>query len=273
MTAISTTRARRWGAAGAALVSVAGAAVFGAAPAQAAAVNMNCKILSSTIPYSGTVAGALTPAKPAAGANAKLTITFPSGYKTGPVPVPAGKLQPVLYLSINGQAVTAKGGTNTSALAPNSTFTVPSTSVQFKAKSGSNTVTLTKMVFDYLPGEPDTTCTNVGAAPTIITFTTAAATTTATATPKPATSSPAPAATSAAPAATTAAPAQTAAVVPVSNGNAAQPAALPKTGPEDASRTFLLALAALEVGLIAAFRWGRPAYAGRNRGRHAGSRR
>ncbi len=259
MTAMSSTRARRWGAAGLALASVAGAAVLGAAPAQAAAVNMDCKILSSSIPWAGSMAGALSPAKPAAGGNAKLTVTFPSGYRTGPVPVPAGKLQPVLYLSINGQAVTARGGTNTTVLAPNSTFTVPPTSVQFKAKAGSNTVTLTKMVFDYLPGEPDTTCTNKGAAPTIVSFTTAAA---ATSTPKPA---------SPAPAATTAAPAETA--TPVSSGNAAQPAALPKTGPEDATRTFLLALAVLEVGLIAAFRWGRPAYAGRNSGRHAGSRR
>ena len=262
MTAMSTTRTRRWGAAGLALASVAGAAVLGAAPAQAASVTMDCKILSSTIPWAGSMAGALTPAKPAAGGNAKLTITFPSGYKTGPVPVPAGKLQPVLYLSINGQAVTAKGGTNTVVLAPNASFTVPSTTVQFKAKAGSNTVTLTKLVFDYLPGEPDTTCTNKGAAPTIVSFTTTAA---ATSTPKPASSSPAPAASSAEPAATTAAP--------VSTGNAAQPAALPQTGPEDATRTFLLALAVLEVGLIAALRWGRPAYAGRNTGRHNGSHR
>ena len=51
------------------------------------------------------VAGQVAPASPKAGGNATVTITFPSGYKTGPVPVPANKIQPVLYLTINGASV------------------------------------------------------------------------------------------------------------------------------------------------------------------------
>jgi hypothetical protein len=40
-----------------------------------------------------------------------------------------------------------------------------------------------------------------------------------------------------------------------------------KTGPEDATRTLLIALVTLQVGLIVWFRWGRRAsYAGSHRG-------
>jgi hypothetical protein len=240
---------------------VAGAAVVGAAPAQAAtSFNMSCKILSSSIPWAGSVQATVTPAKPKAGGNASLTITFPSGYKTGPVPVPANKLQPVLTLSINGKTVTARGGTNPSALGPNVTFQVPSTKVQFKAKEGSNKVVLTKMVFDYLPGQPDTTCT--GDKPTVISFTVAAATPTKTATPTPT------------PTQSTAQPTQSdtaePAVTTTSSDNPSppkQPNKLGDTGPEDATRTLLIALVTLQVGLIVWFRWGRrPSYAGSHRG-------
>jgi hypothetical protein len=265
---MSTKRARRWGAAGLAFASVAGAAVVGAAPAQAASINMDCKILSSSIPWAGSVEGALAPSKPKAGASTTVTITFPSGYDTGPVPVPAGKLQPVLYLNINGASVTARGGTNPSALPPNSSFTVPSTKVQFKAKSGSNKITLTKVVFDYLPGQPDTTCTNKGGAPTVVSFTAASSSTpkpTPTPTPTPSQSQ-------------TQEPASTATPTADSDNNSGgnnsgsnksggKKSGLAETGPEDATRTMLLALAILQVGLIAWFRWGRkPAYAGSHRG-------
>jgi hypothetical protein len=256
---MSTMRVRRWGAAGLAFASVAGAAALGAAPAQAASITMDCKILSSSIPWSGSVTGALTPSKPKAGGSATVTITFPGGYKTGPVPVPAGKLQPVLYLSINGASVTARGATNSSALPPNQTFVVPSTKVQFKAKSGSNKVVLTKLVFDYLPGEPDTTCTNKGSAPTVVSFT-AASTATAQPTPTPTQSQ----AQTQEPAATS-----TPAATDGGSSNNGKKSSLPKTGPEDATRTMLIALVTLQVGLIAAFRWGRrPAYAGTRRGAH-----
>lgn len=266
MTAMSTMRARRWGAAALAFASVAGAAVIGAAPAQAASVNMDCKILSSSIPWSGSVAGALSPSKPKAGGNATVTITFPSGYKTGPVPVPAGKLQPVLYLNINGASVTARGGTNTAALPPNATFTVPSTRVQFKAKSGSNKITLTKVVFDYLPGEPDTTCTNKGGAPTVVAFTAAS-----TSTPKP-TPTPTPSQTQTQQPTQSATPAASQTTAAATDNNASGNKSggkknLASTGPEDATRTMLIALVVLQVGLIAWFRWGRkPAYAGTHRG-------
>jgi hypothetical protein len=267
---MSTKRARRWGAAGLAFASVAGAAVFGAAPAQAAAINMDCKILSSSIPWKGTVSGTVAPSKPKAGGNATLTVSF-SEYKTGPVPVPANKIQPVLYLNINGQAVTAKGGTNPSALGPNQSFAVPTTKVQFKAKSGSNKVTLTKVVFDYLPGEPDTTCTNKGAAPTVVTFTAAS-----TSTPKPTpTPTPTPSQSQTQEPVATATP--TADADNNSGGNnsgnnksGGKKSGLADTGPEDATRTMLIAIAILQVGLIAWFRWGRkPAYAGS----HSGARR
>jgi hypothetical protein len=254
---MSTTRARRWGAAALAFASVAGAAVMGAAPASAASINMDCKILSSSIPWAGSVAGALAPSKPKAGGNATVTITFPSGYKTGPVPVPAGKLQPVLYLNINGSAVTARGGTNSSALPPDSTFTVPSTKVQFKAKSGSNKITLTKVVFDYLPGQPDTTCTNKGGAPTVVSFTAAS-----TSTPAPTKSAtPTPTQTQTQQPSQTAEPQTTANTTDnnASGGNKSggKNGNLAKTGPEDATRTMLIALVTLQVGLIAWFRWGR----------------
>ena len=222
---------------------------------------MSCKILSSSIPWAGSVEAAMSPSKPKAGGNASLTITFPSGYKTGPVPVAAGKLQPVLYLNINGQSVTARGATNATALPPEATFTVPSTKVQFKAKSGSNKVTLTKMVFDFLPGQPDTTCTNKGSAPTVISFT-AASTTATTPTPTP---TPTPSASQTADPAATATPTAT-----DNNSTGGQKDGMAKTGPEDATRTMLLALATLQVGLIAWFRWGRkPSYAAT----HHGSRR
>lgn len=242
MTAMSTSGFRRVGAAGIAFAVVAGTAVLGAAPAEAAGLSWNCKILSSTIPWNGQVQGSLSPAKPKAGATVSMVVSFPGGYKTGPVPVPANKLQPVLYLNVNGQAVTARGGKNPSALGPNVTFPVPTTTVSFKAKAGSNKVTLTKVVFDYLPGEPDTTC--QGNVPTVVSFTAAGA---STATPTP---TPTPTATASQTADPTATATATAASSPNTGG-------LPRTGPEDATRTLLIALAALQLGLIAAVRWGR----------------
>ena len=53
------------------------------------------------------------------------------------------------------------------------------------------------------------------------------------------------------------------------NKSSGKNSGLAKTGPEDATRTMLIALVALQVGLIAWFRWGRkPAYAGTHRGAH-----
>jgi hypothetical protein len=258
--AMSRQGARRWGAAALAFALVTGAAVVGAAPAQAASINMSCKIFNSTIPWTGTVTGTLVPAKPKAGQKASLTVKF-SDYKNGPVPVTANSVQTVLTLNINGSTVTAKGGTNPTALGPDAPFPVPSTKVQFKAKSGSNKVTLTKVVFDYLPADADTNCTNKGAAPTVVSFTAASATTS---NPTP---TPTPSATQTAEPTETETPTAEATTGGNSDNNGGKKGNLAKTGPEDATRTMLIALVAIQVGLIAWFRWGRkPAYAGSHRG-------
>ena len=53
------------------------------------------------------------------------------------------------------------------------------------------------------------------------------------------------------------------------NKSGGKKSGLADTGPEDATRTMLIALVTLQVGLIAWFRWGRkPAYAGSHRGAH-----
>jgi hypothetical protein len=232
---------------------VATAAFAWAAPAEAANFTMTCKILSSSIPWSGAMSATATPASPKPGDTVKVTVSIPGGYKTGPVPVPAGKLQTDLYLTINGATSEVKGPTNPTVLAPNKPFSIAPISTQVKAKAGTNTVALSYVFFDYLPGQPDTTC--KGSTPTLVTFTAAAAS-------KPAAQQPA---------AQQPAAQQPAAQQPAAQQPAAQqpPAAttprgaLPRTGPEDATRTLLIALVVLQVGLIAAVRWGRrPAYAG-----------
>jgi hypothetical protein len=252
VTATRITLVRRGGAAGLAVSLVAAIGVLGAAPASAASMDYDCKILSSSIPWSGN-ASATSPSGAKAGQTATTTVTLPD-YKNGPVPVQKNSVQTVITLSINGQTQTVKGGTNPSNLAPNQSFPIAPIKVQFKAKSGDNTIVLTKVEFDYQPTKPnvgpDTTCT--GNKPELASFTVAAA-----AQPQgPAQPQ---------------APAQPVAQQPDTNAAptaGGTPNNLAKTGPEDAMRTLLIALAVLQVGLIAAVRWGRrtaPATSGRRR--------
>ncbi|HSR23353.1 MAG TPA: hypothetical protein VLW53_07370 [Candidatus Eisenbacteria bacterium] len=255
VTAMSTTLVRRGGAAALAVTMAAAGLVLVAAPAQAAQMNWKCKILNSNLDWSGN-ASADAPSNPKAGQTATATINLPA-YRNGPVPVAANKVQTVVTVSINGQSVTVKGATNPTALAPDAPLPIAPIKVQFKPKSGENTIVLTEVDFDYLPGQPDTTCT--GDKVSLASFSVAAAA---------APAAPAAPAALAAPAA----PAQPAAPVqPVAqpNNNAGpNTGALPQTGPEDAGQTLLIALAVLQVGLIAAVRFGRrtaPATTGRRR--------
>jgi hypothetical protein len=163
--------------AGVALAAVPPVAAQAAAPAAVVApaakkatkrvpASFSCKTFSTAVAWRTTVA--TTYLKVAKGKKSTVSIAFSPNYHTGPVPIGAKSLKPVVSLKVNGKARTVVGTPNPSALGPNTTLPASKVVLTFKAKKGKNKIVLTKLVWDH--SVVDTTCT-LPSAVTLASFT------------------------------------------------------------------------------------------------------
>jgi hypothetical protein len=131
-----------------------------------AALPMSCKTFSTSVAWSTTAVTTYTKVKK--GKKSAVKISFTPNYHTGPVPIGAGSLKPVLSLKVNGKARTVVGSANPAALGPNTTLPASKIAFTFKVKKGKNSIVLSKLVWDHTL--VDTTCT-MPAAVTLAKFT------------------------------------------------------------------------------------------------------
>jgi hypothetical protein len=118
------------------------------------AVTMGCTTFSTTVPWSTTVVTKYT--KVAVGKKSKVTIAFSPNYRTGPVPITANSLRPVLSLKVNGKAKTVTGTANPTAVGPNTVLPASTIAFKFKVKNGKNKIQMSKVVWDH--AAVDTPC-------------------------------------------------------------------------------------------------------------------
>jgi hypothetical protein len=130
------------------------------------AVTMSCTTFSTSVPWATTVATTYT--KVAKGKKSKVSIAFSPNYRTGPVPITANSLRPVLSLKVNGKAKTVTGTANPTAVGVNTALPPSTITFKFKVKKGKNKIILSKVVWDH--ALVDTPCT-MPAAVTLASFT------------------------------------------------------------------------------------------------------
>ena len=271
--------ARRLGALATATVLMGVGLAVTAAPARADAnMTFSCHILSSSVPWATPVVVTLSPSAPKAGQTVNATFNFSAGYRTGPVIVGAQKTVGKVFVSANGVGKSALGTPNPKVLLPSTPFSFAPITVGFRAKSGSNTLKITKFEFRYIDGPGnkdintglDTICTPTSA--TIVeTFTAAASSSSGTTTGGTKTKTKTcttnggtngttlPTACQAGGSVTTASGAidvQTATGTKVLVV-AKTPTKLPRTGSDDALKTGIAAAIVLQLGLIMAIRMSR----------------
>jgi hypothetical protein len=128
------------------------------------AVTMTCTTFSTPVPWVTSVVTTYTKAKK--GKKSAVKIAFKPNYRTGPVPIGANSLRPVLSLKVNGKAKTVTGTANPSAVGPNTTLPQSTIAFSFKAKK-KNSIVLSKVVWDH--AAVDTSCT-LPAAVTLASF-------------------------------------------------------------------------------------------------------
>jgi hypothetical protein len=131
-----------------------------------AALSMSCMTFSTPVAWKTTAATTYTKVKK--GKKSAVKIAFAPNYHTGPVPIAANSLKPVLSLKVNGKAKTVVGTANPAALGPDTTLPASKIAFTFKVKKGKNSIVLTKLVWDHTL--VDTTCT-MPAAVTLAKFT------------------------------------------------------------------------------------------------------
>lgn len=119
------------------------------------AMSMSCMTFSTPVAWKTTAATTYTKVKK--GKKTAVKIAFAPNYHTGPVPITAKSLKPVLYLKVNGKAKTVAGTSNPAALGPNTTLPASTIAFTFKVKKGKNSIVLTRLVWDH--SLVDTTCT------------------------------------------------------------------------------------------------------------------
>lgn len=120
-----------------------------------ATLPMSCTTFSTSVAWKTTAVTTYTKVKK--GKKSAVKIAFTPNYHTGPVPIGANSLKPVLSLKVNGKARTVVGSTNPAALGPNTTLPASKIAFTFKVKKGKNTIVLSKLVWDHTL--VDTTCT------------------------------------------------------------------------------------------------------------------
>jgi len=244
-----------------------------AAPASAASVDFTCRFASGTtaFQFATPVTVTLSPAAPKANKSTTATITYANGFKNGPVALPAGNLFAESTLKINGATTKMKMTHATQGNPTDQAYSLPPAKVTFKAKSGANTIVLTQVVHwhSVFGLSASTKCVPPGGSATVSSFTASAGTTSSgtktgskSAACPPGTTIPNLCSSGGSKTKSTVTTAS-GAVVLVTGGTPAQPAAakprtaLPRTGPDDAWRTGLAAVIALQLGLILAVRMSR----------------
>ena len=244
-----------------------------AAPANAASVDFTCRFASGTtaFQFATPVTVTLSPAAPKANKSTTATITYANGFKNGPVALPAGNLFAESTLKINGATTKMKMTHATQGNPTDQAYSLPPAKVTFKAKSGANTIVLTQVVHwhSVFGLSASTKCVPPGGSATVSSFTASAGTTSSgtktgskSAACPPGTTIPNLCSSGGSKTKSTVTTAS-GTVVLVTGGTPAQPAAakprtaLPRTGPDDAWRTGLAAVIALQLGLILAVRMSR----------------